>query len=469
MSMLLCCCLGFKPTKVITPPGLYRLPDELIGEICLHFAAFDSRGPLVLCWISRRWRTVAGCLTKLWIRPTFDLTRAFFPAVHPDDMLGREARLAAHMLRWVERAQRSDAVCLSILRGCQTYRWNESLDLHALVAQFAHCFFSLELDATQEQLASLFETHPHFSRLQSLSLRLPILTRGLGFDLTSAPRLHTVKLAMAATSFGGPLSFSIDVPTLFPWSQLTTVEIDGVLREHVWHDLLAQCSVLRMGRFRVTPDFAATPSALLPVITLSDLVGLHITVQHRFDLHPDLTLLVVPALQNISFLADAPPSGPSYLLDLLRLIEQRSGVLNSAVNSIELTVKDGDGGLLTSLLRPLPNLEKVSLRLRCQELDALLPVLLPALRELIQEGGLQRLETLDIVVKAVEDGEKTPSLFENLLFRLSEAVEAWAAAEANVESPRVLTVTADAEVVSALGIYLGAETGLERFFKLLTC
>ncbi|KAJ6616079.1 hypothetical protein B0H10DRAFT_2435161 [Mycena sp. CBHHK59/15] len=220
--------------QVMTPPSraIHRLPEELVVEICLHFVAFDRRGPLAFCWISRQWRIIAMGLTRLWIRPAFDVTRAFSPA-HPGAKLDLEApaRLADHMLNWVERAQTSDAVCLSILRGRQTYGWNESFNLPDLVSRFARCFVFLELDVTQQQLASLFEAHSHFPHLQSLSLRLPFLTHGLGFDLNSAPRLHTVKLSVADKSYGLLSSYTGEIRTLLPWIQLTTVEVDGVMRE----------------------------------------------------------------------------------------------------------------------------------------------------------------------------------------------------------------------------------------------
>ncbi|KAJ7482859.1 hypothetical protein B0H11DRAFT_2417790 [Mycena galericulata] len=435
------------------PSAVDILPTEVMGQIFMYFVT--SGNPLVVCWVSRRWRRIGMSMVELWIHPIFIVGPASFASLLDLDCVNSKmSQSVKEMCHWMDRAHSSSSVSLTLHPGPNhRHVWKEPLLLDFLIKPYAQSFRSLDLDITQEQLSPLFDGRSHFPHLQSLSLHIPCLDLSVWLwykGLTaSAPLLHHLKIS-ASVSRGSP-AFS-GFTTSFPWNRLITLDMeDALLDEGVWCDIMHQCNSLQTGSFTVQPDPSYTSKHF---VVFHYLTSLHIKFRPRFQPPTDAGIFDVKIFDSLSFpalevLHIAAQVDWSDALSFVQWMQRQSVRLRSLTLEVRLP-----NSLLFEILRIFPNLEKLGLYLRYGDVSEC-----KAVFQSIQESRMQKLRVLEIcsgfATYTPGSVRRTRySTLKNIVFDLVKTITTWAISSHTPGGE--FHLFADGEVLSGVRTHLFA-------------
>ncbi|KAJ7148275.1 hypothetical protein C8R46DRAFT_1044823 [Mycena filopes] len=436
-----------------TTSSIDHLRAELMAEIFLFFSALNS--PLLLCWVCHDWRVIATNLTSLWLRPTFTLGPAFFPthptANYPDL---RVDQFLGQMRRWLDRVHTSHCVSLSILRAGHAYRWKEIPLLETLVLPYANCFRSLEIDASQGQLAHLLDAGLPFPNLEILSLRLPFLDlagwlprRGLpNAAYPTTPSLHRLVIRSAKViSERHPITSAFF--SCFPWGQIVSLNMEDVSLDFwMWQKLMHQCSSLRFGEFTLRK---CAPTSDHQSSTMTHLTSLLVKFATQIDVGV-FEGLTFPAMEKLHITGYASLRGKR---NLVAWAQQHGGALRHL--TLEMNIADD-----TSLFDLLPHLLRVEV-LRLYLDFRISSVLAKTIIGAIERGNLKSLKALALCSNGVVKRYKTtrPVMFDICIEALISAAEAWVAVSGNPPNQE-LRILAEGEILSELKTRLRTVAGI---------
>ncbi|KAG5640833.1 hypothetical protein DXG03_006886 [Asterophora parasitica] len=276
-----------------SPVGISRLPAEILLYI-FSFHADEEIHSLVstllnISQVCRAWRNASLACASLWTSISIDAN------CH----IGADWKLVVQMLPgiWFINAKH---LPLSLSIKCPNPHYLSKIfssgALDSLVPFFSQITKLHILSADLDGLVTFF--HLPRGTLSSLeSLRLGASPHEV-WEITSTDVFSSVPLLRRVALDIPPTQIWLASEFVFPWSQLTHLELIQMLRIDHWVTIFSQCTQLQHGSFTMFSDFDFPIP--IPLVAFKSLTNLKLISGSMVDL---LERFTFPALRDLTIIA----------------------------------------------------------------------------------------------------------------------------------------------------------------------
>ncbi|KAF8071473.1 hypothetical protein FPV67DRAFT_1778712 [Lyophyllum atratum] len=269
---------------------LRRLPAETLAHVFSYHMYEEIQPPtqptlMHVAQVCRSWRNAALGCAILWTCLSIKIQEGAY-----------SAKLAVRRLPPLWYANAKD-LPLKFCLDAPFYNFPKRALLDRLLPFFPRLSeLRLKVDGLDNEVFDL--PHDTFSQLKTLSLiRNYTIGSGKAIEIFgSAPALRSVTLDI------GPGNILQPSESLFPWSQITSLDILEDLTPPEWFSIFSQCVQLQTALFFIQPHEAFTPSSRR-IITFEHLTTLTIGFRHGAHDIGRLKNLRFPALRDLRLVA----------------------------------------------------------------------------------------------------------------------------------------------------------------------